>query len=60
MILFHTLGCDFIADTADDDGGCHAGFGMYGPQDGDGTPTITATEQITRTADAITAMTQTP
>ena len=42
------------------DGGCHAGFGMYGPQDGDGTPTITATEQITRTADAITAMTQTP
>ncbi len=28
------------------DGGCHAFFGMYGTQDGDGTPTITNEEQI--------------
>ena len=28
------------------DGGCHAYFGMYGAQDGDGTPTITNEEQI--------------
>lgn len=35
------------------DGGCHAYFGMYGPQDGDGTPTITNREQINLTADAI-------
>lgn len=35
------------------DGGCHAYFGMYGPQDGDGTPRITNEEQITFTADAI-------
>lgn len=38
------------------DGGCHAGFGLYGPQEGDGTPTITAAEQIAQTADAIAAM----
>lgn len=35
------------------DGGCHAGFGMYGAQDGDGTPTLTAAEQIRLTAEAI-------
>ncbi|MDO4746172.1 MAG: alpha/beta hydrolase [Bacillota bacterium] len=35
------------------DGGCHAGFGMYGPQDGDGKPEITAEEQIEITADKI-------
>lgn len=28
------------------DGGCHAYFGMYGAQEGDGTPTITNEEQI--------------
>ncbi|MBR5508960.1 MAG: alpha/beta hydrolase [Lachnospiraceae bacterium] len=28
------------------DGGCHAYFGMYGEQDGDGTPWITNVEQI--------------
>lgn len=28
------------------DGGCHAYFGMYGAQDGDGTSTITNEEQI--------------
>jgi hypothetical protein len=31
-------------------GGCHAYFGMYGEQDGDGTPTISAAEQIRLTA----------
>lgn len=35
------------------DGGCHAYFGMYGPQDGDGTPAITNEEQILFTANAI-------
>lgn len=35
------------------EGGCHAYFGMYGAQDGDGTPTITNEEQIYLTADAI-------
>ena len=35
------------------DGGCHANFGIYGPQEGDGTPGITAQTQITITADAI-------
>ena len=38
------------------DGGCHAGFGLYGPQEGDGAPAITAEEQIEITADAITEM----
>lgn len=37
-------------------GGSHAQFGSYGAQNGDGVPTITAAEQITRTADAIAAM----
>lgn len=35
------------------DGGCHAGFGMYGAQDGDGTPTITSEEQIKITSEEI-------
>ena len=35
------------------DGGCHAYFGMYGPQDGDGTPTITNKEQIYMTVEHI-------
>lgn len=35
------------------DGGCHAYFGMYGPQEGDGTPTISNDEQISLTADII-------
>ena len=34
-------------------GGCHANFGMYGTQEGDGTPTITNEEQIRLTADYI-------
>lgn len=35
------------------EGGCHAYFGMYGAQDGDGTPTISNAEQIAITADHI-------
>ena len=31
------------------EGGCHAGFGSYGSQDGDGTPTITGDVQIEET-----------
>ncbi|MBQ6824128.1 MAG: alpha/beta hydrolase [Clostridia bacterium] len=40
------------------EGGCHAYFGMYGQQDGDGTPTITQTQQICQTADLICAFAQ--
>jgi hypothetical protein len=35
------------------EGGNHAGFGMYGIQDGDGIATITTVEQIEKTSDAI-------
>ena len=35
------------------EGGCHAYFGMYGEQKGDGVPQITNEEQINMTADAI-------
>lgn len=35
-------------------GGCHAYFGMYGKQKGDGNPKITYNEQIAMTAHAIT------
>ena len=31
------------------EGGCHAGFGSYGSQDGDGVPTITGDAQIEET-----------
>ena len=37
------------------DGGCHAQFGSYGPQDGDGIPTISGEEQIRQAAEAIVA-----
>lgn len=37
-------------------GGCHAYFGMYGTQDGDGIPAITNEEQIRMTADVIVEM----
>ena len=36
-------------------GGCHAYFGIYGAQEGDGTPTITNEEQIQKTANIIKA-----
>ena len=35
------------------EGGCHAGFGSYGPQKDDGTPMITGEEQVMRTASEI-------
>ncbi len=35
------------------EGGCHAYFGMYGAQDGDGAPTISNEEQINITVNAI-------
>ena len=35
------------------EGGCHAGFGLYGAQDGDGTPTVSSEDQIRRTANEI-------
>ena len=35
-------------------GGCHAYFGSYGPQKGDGTPGISPEEQVNQTTDAIT------
>ena len=38
------------------EGGCHAYFGMYGAQDGDGTPAITPEEQIRITTDAVIAL----
>lgn len=38
------------------EGGCHAFFGMYGPQEGDGQPTITNEEQLRRTAEAVAAL----
>lgn len=38
------------------EGGCHAYFGMYGAQDGDGTPTIANHEQIRLTAECILKM----
>lgn len=40
------------------DGGCHAYFGMYGAQEGDGTPTITNEEQIRVTAERILELTE--
>ncbi|MBE6630872.1 MAG: alpha/beta hydrolase [Ruminococcaceae bacterium] len=45
------LPTDFIEFVID--GGCHAYFGMYGAQDGDGTPTITNEEQIRITVENI-------
>ena len=38
------------------EGGCHAYFGMYGAQDGDGTPSITNEEQIQQTVEYIAQM----
>ena len=40
------------------DGGCHAYFGMYGAQDGDGTPTISNEEQLRLTTKHIIEMMQ--
>lgn len=38
------------------DGGCHAYFGMYGMQEGDGVPSIENAEQIMETAEEILSM----
>ncbi len=38
------------------DGGCHAFFGCYGPQEGDGSPAITNAEQIESSVDYITSI----
>ena len=38
------------------EGGCHAYFGMYGAQDGDGSPSISNAEQILQTAEYIAQM----
>lgn len=38
------------------EGGCHAYFGMYGAQDGDGVPSISNSEQILQTAEYIVQM----
>ncbi|MBQ8821289.1 MAG: alpha/beta hydrolase [Lachnospiraceae bacterium] len=38
------------------EGGCHAGFGMYGAQEGDGVPVLTAEEQIRETAELVAKM----
>ena len=38
------------------DGGCHAFFGMYGFQAGDGTPTISVEEQLLQTAACLAAL----
>ena len=35
------------------DGGCHAYFGSYGPQEGDGTPRISEEEQLLETVEVI-------
>ena len=38
------------------EGGCHAQFGSYGAQKGDGTPTISGEEQIRQTAALVSAL----
>ena len=38
------------------EGGCHAGFGDYGAQKGDGQPVMTRETQIQKTADAVSAL----
>ena len=35
------------------DGGCHAGFGMYGAQKGDGKPSLASEEQIRITTEEL-------
>lgn len=52
----YTSSLDNLPDSFSEyviEGGCHAYFGSYGYQDGDGTPTITNNEQILTTVDYI-------
>lgn len=44
------------ATYAELEGGCHGQFGSYGPQKGDGIPTISGEEQTVLTADAMAAL----
>ena len=50
---YHTNLPESLIETVID-GGCHACFGSYGPQDGDGIPSITAQEQILETTRLLT------
>ena len=52
---YETCRANLPADTIEVvlPGGCHAFFGSYGAQDGDGTPTITPEEQLRQTVEAI-------
>lgn len=54
---YETNRANLPADTAETviNGGCHAGFGNYGPQAGDGTPMISTEDQQQQTADALAA-----
>lgn len=45
------LPADFVEVVIE--GGCHAYFGMYGSQNGDGTPTISNEEQISATVNLV-------
>ena len=58
-VLNHEKYSEYMCNLPDDfeeyviDGGCHAYFGMYGPQAGDGAPTISNEEQIAITVSAV-------
>ncbi len=61
-VLNHEKYLEYKTNLPDDftelviDGGCHAYFGMYGEQEGDGTPEISNVEQINITTEAIMEM----
>ena len=52
---YETYRSNLPADTMEQiiDGGSHACFGSYGPQDGDGTAVITQEQQIRITVEAV-------
>lgn len=59
MVLNHEKYGEYMPNLPDDfteyviDGGCHAYFGMYGEQEGDGTASISNEEQIALTVSAV-------
>jgi len=55
MEKYETYRLNLPEDTLEQvlEGGNHAGFGSYGPQEGDGTAAITGKEQIRITAEAV-------
>ena len=59
LVLNHDNYAESISNLPNDyeeivlEGGCHAYFGVYGPQEGDGTPTISNREQIKITVECI-------